>query len=40
MAEGKVLMQGGIDEVKADERVIESYLGAGLKNRPGRKARA
>ena len=31
MAEGGVLMQGTIDEVKSDERVIEAYLGTGLK---------
>jgi branched-chain amino acid transport system ATP-binding protein len=35
MAEGHVLTQGTCDEVKADERVIEAYLGTGLKNKPG-----
>ena len=33
MAEGRVLTQGKVDEVKADERVIEAYLGTGLKNK-------
>ena len=34
MAEGHVLMEGTIDAVKNDERVIEAYLGTGLKNKP------
>jgi branched-chain amino acid transport system ATP-binding protein len=34
MAEGRVLTQGHPDAVMADERVIEAYLGTGLKNRP------
>jgi branched-chain amino acid transport system ATP-binding protein len=32
MAEGRVLMQGTIDEVKNDEEVIEAYLGTGRKH--------
>jgi branched-chain amino acid transport system ATP-binding protein len=34
MAEGKVLAQGSIDEIKNNEEVIEAYLGTGLKNKP------
>ena len=33
MAEGKVLTRGTIEEIKANEQVIEAYLGTGLKNR-------
>ena len=32
MAEGAVLAQGSADDVKANEDVIEAYLGTGLKN--------
>ena len=33
MAEGRVLTQGTAEEVKANEEVIEAYLGTGLKNK-------
>ncbi len=33
MAEGKVLAEGTIDEIKANEQVSEAYLGTGLKNK-------
>lgn len=35
MAEGKVLAEGPADEVRANEAVIEAYLGRGLRNKPG-----
>ncbi|MBC6442890.1 MAG: ABC transporter ATP-binding protein [Rhodobacteraceae bacterium] len=34
MAEGAVLAKGTMEEIKANEQVIEAYLGTGLKNRP------
>lgn len=34
MAEGKVLAQGSAENVKANEQVIEAYLGRGMKNKP------
>lgn len=33
MAEGRVLAQGTVDELKNNDRVIEAYLGTGLKNK-------
>lgn len=38
MAEGKVLTQGSVEEVKNNEEVIEAYLGTGRKHQPRSKA--
>ncbi len=40
MAEGRVLAQGTLDEIKANEQVIEAYLGTGLKNKKSTDAAA
>lgn len=34
MAEGALLAQGNVEQIKANEQVIEAYLGTGLKNKP------
>ncbi|MBL4628503.1 MAG: ABC transporter ATP-binding protein [Roseicyclus sp.] len=33
MAEGRVLAEGTLDQIKANDAVIEAYLGTGLKNK-------
>ncbi len=33
MAEGRVLAEGTLDQIKANEQVIEAYLGTGLKSK-------
>ena len=37
MAEGKVLAEGTAEEVKANDAVIEAYLGSGMKSRSARE---
>jgi len=38
MAEGGILAEGTIDQIKSNEQVIEAYLGTGLKNKTGATA--
>ena len=39
MAEGTVLAEGTIDDIKSNEQVIEAYLGTGLKNKTPQEAK-
>ena len=38
MAEGRLLAKGSVDEIRANEEVIEAYLGTGRKHRPRAEA--
>jgi len=38
MAEGELLAEGTIEDIKSNEHVIEAYLGTGLKNKPEPKS--
>ena len=40
MAEGRMLAEGTLDQIKANEAVIEAYLGTGLKNKTPEETQA